>query len=172
VKHFARLGLTAIRLHCWDREISDHQGNLIENDHLRLLDLLISECANSGIYTVLTPIAWWNSPTGGGFSDLYTMHQMTTDPAAREVQCNYLRQFVNHVNQFRKRPYRDDPAVAGFETINEPIYPPGTTDGQVVEYIPRDGGGSLQRGRDHLRLVPHGACGRADAHRRLSADRQ
>lgn len=135
VKHFARLGLTAIRLHCWDREISDHQGNLIENDHLRLLDLLISECANAGIYTVLTPIAWWNSPTGGGFSDLYTMHQMTTDPAAREVQCNYLRQFVNHVNQFRKRPYRDDPAVAGFETINEPIYPPGTTDGQVVEYI-------------------------------------
>ncbi|MBP8955141.1 MAG: hypothetical protein KBI47_22315, partial [Armatimonadetes bacterium] len=72
VKHFARLGLTAIRLHCWDREISDHQGNLIENDHLRLLDLLISECANAGIYTVLTPIAWWNSPTGGGFSDLYT----------------------------------------------------------------------------------------------------
>ena len=62
VAHFRRLGLTAVRLHCFDREISDRDGALIDNDHLDLLDYLISVCASNGIYTVLTPIALW----GGG----------------------------------------------------------------------------------------------------------
>jgi len=135
VAHFSRLGLTAIRLHCWDREISDHEGNLIDNEHLELLDYLIAECKSHGIYSVMTPMAWWNSPTGGGFSDLYTMQQMTTDPQAREAQCNYLGQYVNHVNRYTKLAYKDDPAVVAIELINEPLYPTGTGDEQVTEYI-------------------------------------
>ena len=38
VAHFARLGLDALRLHVFDREISDRDGNLLDNDHVRLLD--------------------------------------------------------------------------------------------------------------------------------------
>ena len=41
VYHFSRLGLNAFRIHLWDVEISDAEGNLIENDHLDLLDYLI-----------------------------------------------------------------------------------------------------------------------------------
>ena len=73
VQHFVRLGLTSIRLHCWDREISDREGNLVDNEHLRLLDLLISECQRNGIYCVMTPIAWWGAPKPWGFSDLYSI---------------------------------------------------------------------------------------------------
>lgn len=135
VAHFERLGLTAIRLHCWDREISDREGNLVDNEHLRLLDYLISECKKRGIYSVMTPIAWWGSPEKGGFSDLYTMHEMTTDLKARAAQCTYLAQYVNHVNRYTALAYKDDPAIVAIELINEPVYPKGTTDQQVTEYI-------------------------------------
>ena len=135
VAHFARLGLTAIRLHCWDREISDHEGNLRDNEHLRLLDYLIAECQKRGIYSVMTPIAWWQSSEKGGFSDLYTMHQMTTDLKARAAQCNYLKQYMGHVNRYTGRAFKDHPAIVAIELINEPQYPPGTTDAQVTDYI-------------------------------------
>ncbi|MDD4538601.1 MAG: cellulase family glycosylhydrolase [Lentisphaeria bacterium] len=137
VAHFARLGLNTIRLHCWDREISDLDGNLIDNEHLRLLDFLIAECAQHGIYTVLTPIAWWGAkPEYKGFSTQYkTIREMTTQKDAWEKQARYLEQFVNHVNRYRGKRYADDEAVAVFELINEPLYPDGTSDELVTDYI-------------------------------------
>ncbi|MCX7046188.1 MAG: cellulase family glycosylhydrolase [Candidatus Sumerlaeota bacterium] len=136
VAHFARMGLGALRLHTFDRQISDREGNLLDNEHLRLLDYLIARAAERGIYTVLTPIAWWGVlDTSPGFSTSYSMHQMTTDPKAREPQRRYLAQFVSHVNRYTKIAYKDDPRVICFELINEPLYPQGTTDAQVTEYI-------------------------------------
>ena len=74
VAHFARLGLDALRLHVFDREISDRDGNLIENEHLQLLDYLIACAKDRGICTVLTPIAWWPVPGDSpGFSTRFTM---------------------------------------------------------------------------------------------------
>ncbi|NOY81868.1 MAG: cellulase family glycosylhydrolase [Kiritimatiellaeota bacterium] len=136
VAHFVRLGLSSIRLHCWDREISDRQGNLIDNEHLELLDYLIAESKKKGIYTMLTPIAWWPSWMGPkGFSNFWTMQQMTSDPKAWKAQATYLRQFVAHVNRYTGLAYKDDPAIIAFETINEPIYPKEFPDAKVVEYI-------------------------------------
>src|SRR5213596_3498509 len=43
VYQMARLGLDAFRVHVWDTEISDTVGNLLENEHLRLFDFLLSE---------------------------------------------------------------------------------------------------------------------------------
>jgi hypothetical protein len=135
--HLRRLGLDALRLHCWDREISDAEGNLVDNDHLRLLDLLIAEAANQGIYTVLTPIAWWGTPTPEttGFSNRYSMLQMTTEAEARACQVRYLAQFVGHTNRFTGQRYADDPRIVAFELINEPLYPADTPDTTVVDYI-------------------------------------
>ncbi|MCX6901279.1 MAG: cellulase family glycosylhydrolase [Verrucomicrobia bacterium] len=136
VAHFARLGLDVLRLHVFDREISDRDGNLLDNDHVRLLDWLIAKAKERGIYTVLTPIAWWGVPgESPGFSTFFTMQQMTTDPTARKPQQNYLAQFVRHVNRFTGLAYKDDPAIICFELINEPLYPQGTTDAQVTDYI-------------------------------------
>jgi hypothetical protein len=136
VLHFARLGLDAIRLHVFDRELSDAEGNLLSNEHLDLLDYLIGRAKERGIYTVLTPIAWWPVPGDSpGFSTRFTMPQMTTDPASRPSQINYLKQFVTHVNPYTGLAYKDDPAVVCLELINEPLYPDKTTDQQVTEYI-------------------------------------
>lgn len=41
VYHMARLGLNAFRLHLWDVELTDSLGNLLDNEHLELLDYLI-----------------------------------------------------------------------------------------------------------------------------------
>mgnify|MGYP001627214051 FL=1 len=134
--HFARMGLNLIRLHVWDREISDREGNLVDNEHLRLLDYLIAKAKERGIYTLLTPIAWWTTPNpSNGFSNFFTMHQLTTDPIARKAQQNYLAQFVQHVNRYTGLAYKDDSSIVGFELINEPLYPPSTTDEQVRDYI-------------------------------------
>ena len=139
VAHFRRLGLGCVRIHCFDREFSDAQGNLIDNHHVELLDFLISTCASNGIYTVLTPIAWWGGAYAPGdthgFSNDFTMQQMTTDPVAWNIQARFLKQFAEHVNRFTKRSYADDPAVLSFECINEPLYPDGTPDALVTRYI-------------------------------------
>ena len=34
VYHISRLGLNAYRIHLWDVELTDGQGNLLENEHL------------------------------------------------------------------------------------------------------------------------------------------
>lgn len=131
VDHMARLGLDAFRVHVWDREISDREGNLVENDHLDLLDYLIHRLSQRGIRTVLTPIAWWppgypepNPPTDG-LSDLFDKGGMTTEPSARAPQANYLRQFIQHVNPYKGVSYRDDPDVLAVEVFNEPSHPGG-----------------------------------------------
>ena len=43
VYHISRLGLNAYRIHLWDVELTDGQGNLLENEHLDLMDYLIAK---------------------------------------------------------------------------------------------------------------------------------
>ena len=54
VYHISRLGVNAYRIHIWDVEISDNEGNLINNDHLDLLDYLINKLSENNIYTLIT----------------------------------------------------------------------------------------------------------------------
>ena len=139
VAHLDRLGVEAFRVHVWDRQVSDRWGNLVENDHLDLLDRLIALLAERGIRTLLTPIAWWPpgypepNPDTDGLSDGWDKGGMTTDPAAVEPTRNYLRQFITHVNPYRGMSYRDDPFVIAVEIFNEPDHP-GTPE-QTTGYI-------------------------------------
>lgn len=108
VLHFTRLGLDAYRIHVWDREVSDRQGNLVANDHLDLLDYLLARLAQHRIKVILTPIAWWPpgypepDPPTSGLSDggFANKGEMTARREAWPAQANYLRQFVAH----RRRP--------------------------------------------------------------------
>lgn len=139
VQHFKRLGLNSLRLHTFDSQFSDKNGALVDNEHVELLDFLIAECARAGIGTYLTPIAWWWSREYGeaepGFSADWTIRQMTSELAPREKQKRFLVEFLNHVNRYTGQRYADDPAVSGFELINEPHYPADWPDAKVIEYI-------------------------------------
>lgn len=139
VAQMVRLGLDAFRVHVWDREISDRNGNLLTNEHLELFDYLISKLDENGIKSIVTPIAWW--ATGWpepdvetpGFSHIYSKVDLITNNEARKAERNYLQQFINHVNPYTKFSYKDDPSVIAMEIVNEPKHP--NNEQQVTDYI-------------------------------------
>jgi len=126
--HFARLGINAYRIHVWDCEISDSIGNLLVNEHLDLFDYLIYRLQERGIYSFITPIAYWGNgypePDEDlpGFSRAFSKEKAYTDPKAIAAQERYLKQFVSHVNPYTGTAYKDDPMIVGFEVCNEPAH--------------------------------------------------
>lgn len=136
--HFQRLGIHCLRLHTFDREFSDQDGNFIDNEHVELLDYLIAECGKRNLYVVLTPICWWGSPnsTPFPFAKRYKhIRDMVSRPEAQEQQARFLTQFGRHVNRYTGKTYAEDPIIPVFELINEPHYPKEMTEQQVVDYI-------------------------------------
>lgn len=141
VYHFARLGFNAYRIHIWDVEISDAEGNLVENHHLDLLDYLICKLKERGIGIVLTAQTNFgngyperNRPTGG-FSYLYDKCDVHRNPEAIAAQERYIAALVSHVNPYTGEAYMDDHDVVGFEINNEPCH--AGTQEQTRDYIDR-----------------------------------
>ncbi|MGI4735484.1 MAG: hypothetical protein ACRYG7_09915 [Janthinobacterium lividum] len=128
VYHLSRLGVDAFRVHVWDIEITDTLGNLQPNEHLRLLDYLITKLKARGIKIILTPIAYWGNAypeptnTGRGFSSIYDKRVAYTNPRAIRAQENYLGQFLNHRNPYTGLLNREDPDIIAYEVCNEPNY--------------------------------------------------
>jgi hypothetical protein len=121
---FVASGIEAIRIHVFDTEITDRQGNLILNEHLQVLDYIVKGCSQRGIYLWLTPIAWWNSP--GARADALSRHvnkqAMSMWPEVWPAEANYLRQLLDHVNPHTGRRLADEPCLVLFEIMNEPWY--------------------------------------------------
>ena len=138
VAQFRRLGLNAIRLHCFDREFSTREGAFVDNEHVDALDYLIATCASNGLCSVLTPIAAWGggkwTSSTNGFAYPVGIKTLTSDRALWKVEARFEREFAEHVNRYTGRRYADDPCVLCFELINEPGYPDGTTGEQIAEY--------------------------------------
>jgi hypothetical protein len=143
VYHFARLGLDAFRVHVWDTEISDADGNLLNNEHLRLFDYLIKKLKERNIRVLITPIAYWgngypdkNEETKG-FSNKfrYNKKKLVTNDTAIAAQERYIKQLLLHVNPYTKLSYRDDPAVIACEINNEPDH--GEDNRKTTAYIDR-----------------------------------
>lgn len=143
VYHFARLGLDAFRVHVWDTEISDGEGNLLNNEHLRLFDYLIKKLKERNIRILITPIAYWGNgypdknERTQGFSDRFNYHKkkLVTNDTAIAAQVNYIKQLLLHVNPYTKLSYRDDPSIIACEINNEPDH--GENDRQTTAYIDR-----------------------------------
>lgn len=139
--HIARLGLNAYRIHLWDVELTDGEGNLLENEHLDLMDYLIAKLKERNIHIVVTAQTNFgngyperNIPTGG-FSYKYDKCDMHSNPEAIAAQETYLHDLVKHVNPYTGLAYKDDPSIVGFEINNEPCHS-GTKE-DVKAYINR-----------------------------------
>ncbi|MBN8578616.1 MAG: membrane or secreted protein [Cytophagales bacterium] len=141
VYHMARLGLDAFRVHVWDTEISDLEGNLLSNEHLRLYDFLLAELKKRNIKTIITPIAFWGNgypepdEQTPGFSRFYGRSKLTTNDSAIVAQERYLTQFFQHVNPYTQLTYQADPDIIAVEINNEPAHS-GSKAG-VTNYINR-----------------------------------
>ena len=141
VYHFARLGLNAYRIHIWDVEISNSQGNLIENDNLDLLDYLIGQLKKRNIRIMIT--AQTNFGNGypernqstGGFSYNYDKCSVHSNTEAVTAQERYLTDLVTHINPYTGIAYMDDPFIVGFEINNEPCH--SGTQEDIKNYINR-----------------------------------
>ena len=142
--HFARMGFDGLRLCFWgDYENSDSAGNLINNDHLDLLDYLVAKAKERGIYMLLSPIVTYSSQwpdamqdtfSVKGFSTYFKKSELGTNPKAIKAQCNYLTQLLNHVNKYTGLALKDDPAIVFIEMINEPWHHSNDLKGSV-KYI-------------------------------------
>jgi hypothetical protein len=137
--HFARMGWDALRLSFWgDWECCDREGNLIENDHLDLLDYLIYRAKQRDLHMLFSPIVTYSSswpgpddPTAVGFSRYYRKEELGTNPKAIAAQVNYLKQILNHVNPYTKLALKDEPYICFIELINEPAQHPQDFEGSV-----------------------------------------
>lgn len=129
VQQFKRLGMNAYRIHVWDREVSDKDGNLLNNEHIELLDYLIAKLIENDIYIILTPIAWWGTGWPApdvettGFSTFYSKIESTTKPEVLKAHCNYLKQFLNHKNTYTGKTYSTEEKIIAYEVFNEPNLP-------------------------------------------------
>lgn len=140
VAHFRRLGLDLLRVHCFDRQVSRRDGSLADTVHLDLLDYLLCVAASNGIRTVLTPIAWYGwSPMDDvakeGFSNIARMQDFTSRRDLWRIQAKFLSEFASHTNRYTGLSYGNDPAVAAFECVNEPMYPDNWPQTNVTAYI-------------------------------------
>ncbi|MCE7044081.1 membrane or secreted protein [Dyadobacter sp. CY312] len=139
VYHFSRLGFDLYRVHVWDTEISDTLGNLLGNEHLKLLDYALKKMKDRGIKFVLTPFAYWGNgwpekdEKTPGFSRKYGKAACLTNPDAIKAQQNYLFQFLNHVNPYTGVAYKNEPDLIAFEISNEPQH--GGKDSDVTAFI-------------------------------------
>lgn len=126
VYHIIRLGLDAYRVHIWDAEISDENGNLIQTPQLDLLDYMLAKFKERDIKTIVTPFK-----VGGngypekdvpapGFSDKLQKWQTYADEDVREKQKRYFTQLLNHVNPYTGVAYKSDPDIIAIEINNEP----------------------------------------------------
>lgn len=141
VYHMARLGLNAFRLHLWDAELADSVGNLVENEHLDLLDYLIAQLEKRGIDIVLT--AQTNFGNGypekdndtGSFTYDYSKCDIHENQKAQAAQERYLGQLVKHRNPYTGRTLAQDKAVVALEINNEPCH--SGSKKEVTAYIDR-----------------------------------
>jgi arabinogalactan endo-1,4-beta-galactosidase len=141
IYHMVRMGCDGYRVHLWDIEITDREGNLLENEHLDAFDYLVSRLKERGIWMAITPISmnengWPDKPTPcPGFAEGYSKPIQSTDEKILAAQENYLRQFMAHINRYTQLAYKDEPFVAAIELVNEP-WIEGPED-QIEKYISR-----------------------------------
>lgn len=142
VYHMARLGFNAYRIHIWDVEISDSVGNVIDNDHLDLLDYLISKLEERNIKIILTAQTNFgngyperNTDPNGAFTYDYEKCRVHDDEAAIRAQERYIKQLVEHRNEYTGKTYAEDLDIIAMEINNEPCHSGTAKD--VTRYINR-----------------------------------
>ena len=119
-------GVQVVRIHFFESENCDANGNLVENDHLRIFDLLVDELNRNGIYMYLTPLGWWYSPCelADAYSRKITKMRRMYGEHALACSENFINQLLTHTNTYTGNQLKDEPCLGVFEIINEPWYWP------------------------------------------------
>ena len=140
VAQFRLLGLDFVRIHVYDREITDREGHLTPNHHLEVFDMLLEALDRAGIFVMLTPMVWWNTPenqalmdrhyafwhvgVGGsfGFSNFFGKDELIWNEDAIRCQERYMAELLGRRSGISGRRYADFPNLVAIEPFNEPLY--------------------------------------------------
>lgn len=172
IRHFKLLGVELVRMHLYDREITDRTGNVVENHNMKVFDYLVDQCEKNGIFLMLSPTVWWNTVKNQimqeaqyafwftdarddfGFSNFYSCDSMLWDPEAIRCQQVYLEGLLSRRNAFSGRRLDEYPNLVVFELFNEPRYPEKWQLEKDCEITPANmGAATLSRGAQRLKLV-------------------
>ncbi|MDO4576380.1 MAG: cellulase family glycosylhydrolase [Planctomycetia bacterium] len=137
---FKKMGVDLVRIHLYDREITDNQGHLLNNDHLKAFDYLVDQAYKNGICLMLTPTVWWNTVENEkyfsenyaywdltrqpnfGFSNYFAKDAILWHPEAIACQKTYLKELFEHRNAYSGKRLCDYAHVVAIELTNEPQY--------------------------------------------------
>lgn len=130
VNSLARFGVNCVRLHFLDlaapRGIIDGSRNdsqSFDAQQLDRLDFLVSELKNRGIYVDLNLNVGRSYKAGDGVRDYdkiaWGKGVILYDPRLIELQKQYAKQLLTHVNPYTKCEYRHETSVAIVEIDNE-----------------------------------------------------
>lgn len=172
IRHFKLMGVELVRMHLYEREITDRQGHVVENHNMKVFDYLIDQCAKNDIFIMLSPTAWWNTVKNQiqqeahyaywyteeqddfGFSNFHSCDSMLWDPEAILCQQTYLEGLLSRRNSVSGRRLNEYPNVVIFELMNEPCYPRAwQLEGDPVPGLNNMGAAAYSRGRQRMKLV-------------------
>lgn len=134
-RHLARFGVNVVRLHLLDAYDRDNvlifdqsHGNTrhLNEASLEKLDYIVAQLKSNGIYINFNLLTWrWFTAADGldaAIASLSMKEQQTPalfDPPMIALQKEYAGLLLGHINPYTGLAYREDPAVAFVETINE-----------------------------------------------------
>ncbi len=143
LQDLAFIHVNFIRIHVFDREISNACGDLVDNEHLDLLEYLIDQAGQKGMTVQLTPIGWWWSPytqssslshiwhkkafiLGGMFNPKSKGLKKTNDCGENtslwDRQNRFTSQLLSKINRYNKISMGHQPSIAMIEIMNEPEF--------------------------------------------------
>lgn len=126
----SRLGINCVRLHYFD--VPAPRGILaadrddtreFDPEQLDRLDFLVAELKKQGIYSDLNLNVGRRYKAGDGVRDYALIGEGKAltffDPRLIELQKEYARKLLTHYNPYTKSEYRNEPAIAIIEIVNE-----------------------------------------------------
>lgn len=129
---WARAGINLIRLHGMDAQnpkdtifdITSGKTDRLDPAKLDRLDFLIAECKKRGVYVNLNLLTKRRYTKDDGVRDADALPQggkaaAMFDRRLIELQKDYDRLILEHVNPYTGLAYKDEPAIAMLEIVNE-----------------------------------------------------
>lgn len=121
LEEVAKLKVSVIRCHLTPADFTDAEGNLVETPYLDVLDYMVAEAAERGIYITLALI----NHMGSGYvpnSVFMTAarQEWVHDKEVVRKSKNYVRQLLTRKNNYSGTTYAAEKHIALWELINEP----------------------------------------------------
>jgi len=113
IGRMAAIGVNHVRLPINARLIFAEDGTPIEEGGLELIDRLIDWCRPYGLWVILALHGAPGGQTGTGIDDSFGTPALFEDVRNRELTVELWRCIA--------RRYRDEPVIAGYDLLNEPL---------------------------------------------------